>query len=579
MAYVEHGMWEVLDVLRRHARGESKAQIEAVTGRSRKTVGRYIDAAVELGWRPEVGEPEEALAAKVVVRLRPGNKGSGRSPRESLLFPHKQRIAAWLEGADGERGLKLTKVHRLLQREGIDVHYHALYRFVREHCGFGRVSATVRVASCAPGELAEVDFGRLGYVNDEDGKRRRIYALIVTLGHSRHQYVHITRTQKVEDLIAGIELAWEFFGGVTERVIIDNLKPAVIKPDRYDPTFQRTFDEYARHRGFIIDAAVPRHPKGKPHVERNVQYVRESFFRGETWLNFEQVQREAIVWCRSVAGTRNHGALQRAPLVIFEESERAALKPLSKGRFDVPAWAECTVHPDHHVQFKKAFYSVPTAYVGKAVTVRGDSKLVRIYHKAQLIKTHPRKPAGEWSTDYADYPLEKSAYAMRDPNRIKAQAMTLGENIGRFAELLLSGSVPWAKLRQAQKLLRLVERYGRGRLDAACQRAVAFDLINVKRVERIVVAALDSATPAHPSSAKVVPLPARFLRPAGSFTHPQEKMENVDGPQTFTQNGAQAPQTIGHPCDATGPRGLCEEGESIARGVSGTVPSGRDRPT
>jgi hypothetical protein len=174
---------------------------------------------------------------------------------------------------------------------------------------------------------------------------------------------------------------------VPARVVIDNLKPAVTKADRYDPIFARTFSEYAQHRAFTIDAAVPRHPKGKPHVERNVQYVRESFFRGESWIDLAHVQREALRWCIQVAGQRIHGTTRHRPLVVFEQVEQAALRPLERARFDPPVWAACKVHPDHHVCFRKALYSVPTRYVGKTLWVRADQALVRIYAEGESIKT------------------------------------------------------------------------------------------------------------------------------------------------------------------------------------------------
>jgi transposase len=576
MAYREHGMWEVLDVLRRHGRGERNSVIAAATGRTRKTVRRYVATAQALGWTPESGEPDEALASRVLSRLRPGKKDASPSELEQLLEPHRDRIVAWLRGGEGERPLKLTKVHALLRREKVEVPYSSLHRFAQRHCGFGVRHVTVHMADVAPGELAEVDFGRLGYLADESGARRALYALIVTLVHSRHQYVHVTRSQKLADLIGGIEAAWEFFGGVTARVVIDNLRDAVTKPDRYDPVFQRTFEEYAHHRGFVIDAAVVRQATGKPHVERNVQYVRESFFRGEQWLNTEHVRREAVRWCLTVAGTRTHGTTERAPLAVFEEIEHVALRPLVGERFDVPAWAECVVHPDHHIQFLKSFYSVPTAYVGKDVTVRGDGRLVRIYHKGQLIKTHARKSPGQWSTDYEDYPKELSVYAMRDANRAKAEACGVGESVGRFVELLLAGVFPWAKLRQAQKLMRLVQRYGSKRVDAACRRALAFDLIDVRRVERIVLGALDHSSDMPSSTANVLPLPARFLRPGDSFTHSQVNQEESLGSQTVTQERTQAAAPLGDLSDAAGSSGVRQEGEPLAGGVSGALPPGRD---
>jgi transposase len=502
MAYREIEMWEILEVLRR--------------------VRRWVRVAAALGWAPLLQEPDEALARQVARRMRPVSADRPAGESERQLAPHREQIRAWLAPGDDGRGLRLSKVHQLLIRQGVDVPYSSLHRFATQFCGFrDERRITVRVAEVPPGELAEVDFGRLGLVPDPaTGKRRTLHALVVTLVHSRHQYVHVTHTQTLADLIEGLEDAWAYFGGVPARVVLDNLKAAVTKPDRYDATFQRTFAEYARHRGFVIDAAMPRHPQGKPHVERQVPYVRESFFRGETWLDRDHVQREVVRWCTEIAGLRTHGTTRQRPLDVFEAVERDALAPLVRPRFDPPTWRQCKVHPDHHIQFQKALYSVPTRHVGKRVTVRGDSKLVRIYVGGECIKTHTRVAEGKRSTDYRDYPPERAHYALRDPQAAIREAKRHGEAMGRFAERLLAGPVPWSRLRQAQKLLRLGHRFGFDRVDAACRRALA-------------------------------ELPARFLRPRPHFTHLTE--EPIDGSPSRPQDASQTPQALGHPSDAARP--------------------------
>jgi transposase len=148
----------------------------------------------------------------------------------------------------------------------VQVAYSSLHRFAAKHCDFGKgAQTTVRMAECGPGGLTEVDFGQLGLVFDpETGRKRVARALSVILVHSRHQYVHVTFSQKPADVIDGLEDAWTWFGGVPKRVVIDNLKPAIAKADRCDPIFQRTFEEYARHRGFVIDATRARDPKASP---------------------------------------------------------------------------------------------------------------------------------------------------------------------------------------------------------------------------------------------------------------------------------------------------------------------------
>jgi transposase len=565
MAYREVGMWEILEVLRRVARGERQRAIQRVTGHSRSSIRRWMQAARRLGWEPGgEAEPDETLARAVAQRVRPVPEAREPGESEMLLAPQRERIEAWLRPEEGGRGLRLAKVHTLLEREGIRVPYSSLHRFAVKHCGFqDRRRLTVRVAEVAPGELAEVDFGRLGLVWDPERERRRVlHALVVTLVHSRHQYVHVTPTQTLPDLIEGLEDAWSFFGGVPGRVVLDNLKAAVTKPDRYDPTFGRTFAEYARYRGFVIDAAVPRHPKGKPHVERGVQYLRESFFRAESWLDRAHVQREAVRWCLEIAGQRIHGTTRQRPRAVFESAEKPALRPVERERFDPPTWARAKVHPDHHVQFQKALYSVPTRHVGKTVWVRGDTKLVRVFVDGECVKTHGRVREGCRSTDYHDYPPERAPYAMRDPESVIREARRRGEHVGRYAEKLLGGPFPWAKLRQAQKLLRLGHKFGFPRVDRACRRALAFDLINVKRLEGMVREAL--VPPADPETpGQLVFLPTRFLRPPDHFTHnPKETSSHGHRDQPIAQDRLQAPEALGRAGDAPRPGGLRPEDEA-----------------
>jgi len=563
MAYREIAMWEILEVLRRVHRGEGQRAIRRVTGHGRTTIRRWVACATELGWASAVQAPDEALARRVAERMQPVAVSRAPGESEAQLAVHREQIRVWLAPDASGRGLRLSKVHQLLARRGVAVPYSSLHRFAVAHCGFrDERRVTVRVAEVAPGELAEVDFGRLGLVPDpETGKRRTLHALIVTLVHSRHQYVHVCHTQTLADFLEGLEDAWAFFGGVPARVVLDNLKAAVTKADRYDPVFGRTFAEYADWRGFVVDAAVPRHPRGKPHVERQVPYLRESFFRGETWLGRDHVQREAIRWCCDVAGQRVHGTTRKRPMQVFQAVEKARLIALTRPRFDPPVWSECKVHPDHHIQFQKALYSVPTRHVGKRVWVRGDSKLVRIYVGGELVKTHERMEAGRRSTDYRDYPPERAPYAMRDPEAIVEEAKRRGEAIGRFAAKLLAGDFPWAKLRQAQKLLRLGQRYGFARLDAACRRALAFELLNVKRVEQIVLAGLGPEE-GSPTQGELISLPARFLRPCGHFTHHPNEKKETHGDQPIAQDPHEAPEALGLAGDPARPRGLRPEDEA-----------------
>jgi len=519
MAYRELPMIEVREVLRRFTLGDGVRAIARGIGMDRKTVAKYVRAGEALGLQCG-GPPPTDDHVQAVTRQVRAPAAHEVSDVTQLLAPHRVQIQAWLA-----EGLRLTKIHRRLRAQGVASSYSTLYRFAHVHCDFGAPQVTVRVAEPPPGEAAEVDFGILGLWTDPTtGQRRRICGLLVTLCYSRYACLAVSLRQDLTAVLDGLEAAWVLFGGVVRRLVVDNLKPAVTQADRYSPTVDKVFLEYAQYRGFVVDPTLPRHATGKPKVERGIPYAREDFFRGEHFRDLPDMQTRALTWCRDLAGTRIHGTTRQAPRVVCEAVERATLLPLAPEPFDRPTWAQATVHPDHHIQFGRALYSVPTRYVGQQVDVRGDRRLVRIYHRGELLKVHPVQPPGGRSTDYTDYPAERTPYALRAPDACIRQAQALGPAVGQFTTVLLRGTFPWARLRQAQKLLRLATRYGAARVNAACARALAFELVEVRRVERILIAALEHE-PTAVECGRVLPLPARFVRASASFVHPPHEEE------------------------------------------------------
>ncbi len=514
MAYREVTRVEIQEIIRRWQAGEGCRRIASGTGLSRNTVRKYLTAAKAEGIARDGPVPTDDQLCRLAAIGQPGPR-QAETPSEDLLAPWADQVYQWLTG---DR-LQLTRIHELLLGRGCAVSYQSLRRFIQKRNWSRRSRTTVRMEDTPPGEVAEVDFGRLGLIHDPDtGHRRAVWALIVVLGYSRHCFVWPTFGQKPEDVIAGLESAWAFFGGIPRYLVIDNFPPAVAGADALHPVFTKGFLEYSQRRGFIADAARVRHPKDKPKVERGVQYVRERLFKGGDFRGLPHLRAEAQLWCRDVAGLRIHGTTHRKPLVVFQDEERQALIPWDGEPYEIAGWRNAMVHPDHHVQCLQALYSVPSALCppGQRVEIRVDSKLVHIYHRGRLIKTHVRQPRGGRSTDPDDYPAELSAYTTRTPDRIKRSAANLGPAVAEFAEHLFGDTLPWAKIRQGHKLLRLGERYTAQRLDAACRRALEVDLIDVRRVERILVQALElEATPQLP-----LPMPpGRFARPGSVFAH------------------------------------------------------------
>ncbi len=221
----------------------------------------------------------------------------------------RDKLAAWLKD-----DLRLTKIETLLAREGCVVPYRTLHRFCADELGFGRRAPTVRVADGKPGDELQVDFGRLGLLPDPTvGHRRVVYGLVFTAAYSRHTFVWLTFRQTLEAVIEGFEAAWAFFGGVFRVVIPDNCSAIVAVADPVAPRFTEGFREYAQARGFVVDPARVRHPRDKPRVERTVPYVRESFFRGESFAGLADAQAVAVRWCTTTAGLRIHGTTRSSP--------------------------------------------------------------------------------------------------------------------------------------------------------------------------------------------------------------------------------------------------------------------------
>ncbi|HZR01162.1 MAG TPA: IS21 family transposase [Chloroflexota bacterium] len=523
MAYREMSRMEINEVVRRWQAGESRRAIAAAVGLSRTTVDKYVAEARRLG--VAAGGPAPTEDEQVALVRFGGAPAVRGQPARGALAAHRDRVGRWL----ADERLQLTRVQELLAQEGVAVAYTTLRRFVAQH-GLGRAArTTVRVADSAPGEVAEMDFERLGVLVDAStGKKTVVWALLVVLVHSRHQFLWPLVRQTLGEVLAGLEAAWRFFGGVPKRLVLDNFPAAVADADPLCPRPTRGFLEYSQARGFLVDPARRNHPRDKPHVERGVPYARERFWKGGSFTDLADAREQARSWCLAVAGQRVHGTTRRVPLVVFEDEERGALTPLAAtpygdAPYDVPIWRDLVVHADHHVQFVQALYSAPstTCPPGTKLEARGDRDLVKLYRRGELVKVHPRTHRGGRQTDPDDYPAEKTAYALRAPDRLVRQAAALGEHTGAFAAKLLGGPLPWAALRQGYKLLRLAERYTPARLDAACARALGFEMVDVRRLERILVLALEhEGLPAPPVGERVRSLPpGRFARPASAFDH------------------------------------------------------------
>jgi hypothetical protein len=374
----------------------------------------------------------------------------------------------------------------------------------------------VRVADGEPGDECQIDFGRMGLLFDPaTGRNRVVHALIFTACFSRHCFVWLTFRQTTDAVIAGCEAAWRFFGGVFATVIPDNMSAIVDDADALEPRLNQAFVEYAQARGFVIDPARVRRPTDKPRVERTVPFVRRSFVAGETFIDLADGQRRAEEWCRVRAGLRVHGTTQARPVEVFAAEEQPRLLPAPVEPYDVPVYATAKVHRDHHIEVARSLYSVPGSLIGARVEVRADRLLVRIFHRGQLVKIHPRQQPGRRSTDPNDLPAEKTVYAMRDLDRLRRMAAAHGEAVGAYANALLDIPLPWTKMRQVYALLGLAKKWGPERVNAACASALDHEAVNIGLIGRMLERGTEHTT-IQPSLPGTV-ITGRFAREPDHF--------------------------------------------------------------
>ena len=518
MSFRSLTMIDVREVLRRWQAGQSTREIACKGGCDRKTAGRYVEAAEQCDLprdRPLTEEEVHEVAQRVQARPLP-------DPSEEWqeVARHRDRIEGWLKARP--RALKLSKVYTLLERDGLKASYDTLRRFAIKELAWGKPRTTVLIEEPAAGQEAQIDFGQMGMIEDEQSKRRRmLWALIVTLGFSRLSFVWPTYRQTTEAIIEGLEAAWLLFGGVVRTLIPDNPTTMIICPDPISARVNEVFADYVQARGVLVDPARPGKPRDKGKVENAVPYVRESWFDGEKFRGLEHARESARQWSWEIAGTRVHGTTRKLPREVYETLEKSHMLPPPEGRYDVPSFHDPKVHPDHHIQVLNALYSVPHPYVHRTVHVRADSALVRVYFSTELIKVHPRKPPGGRSTDFNDYPSDKALYATRSIDGIIRKAREHGEHIGIFVERLLQGPLPWARMRAAYAVIRLCDKYGDGRVESVCQSALSFDVLDVHRVTKMLKRATSSAAATPDGKVVQLPLPLttpRFARDAKQFS-------------------------------------------------------------
>jgi len=478
-------MFEFRHILVRMRLGDSDRALAkaGLIGRSKAKVLRTL--AQERGWLdPARPLPEDAVLAQAVGTPR------AAASAQSCVEPYRDAVTDW-----AEQGIQSKTIYQALVRNhAFGGSYSSVYRFVRtleRHAP----KATVHM-DFAPGEAAQVDFGAGPVIVDlRTGEEIKTWFFLMTLCWSRHQYAELILNQKVDTWLACHRHAFEWFGGVVKRVIIDNAKCAITRACRRDPEVQRSYAECAEGYGFKIDACAPRDPQKKGRVESGVKYIKRNFLPLREFRDLTDANRQLHAWILGEAGNRIHGSTHEKPLIRFS-TEKPLLQPLPEHPPEAAVWSKLKVHRDAHVQFEKCLYSVPFRLLGQTLWLKATVATVRLYRDHELIAVHARLiQPGTRSTTDDHMPPEALAWKRQDPTWCLTQAERIGTACLCLIQRLFCDRV-LENLRAAQGIVRLKKKYSAVRLEAACQRALAYNNPRYRTVKTILEKGLDQ----HPSA-------------------------------------------------------------------------------
>jgi transposase len=498
--------------------GRSQVQIADSLGLDRKTVRKYLGPVVVEGLVP--GGPPVMTEADWRARAQSWFPALVDKGLRQVTWPaidgHRDYITAQLAAA-----VTVTTIHqRLVDEQGLEASVASLRRWVAGNLPEEARRAQVRVlrpGPVEPGSEAQIDYGRLGvWTNPATGRRHTVQAFVMVLACSRYMFVRPVLRMDQEAWTRCHVEAFAFFGGVPARLVPDNLKTGVDKPDLYDPQINRSYAELAAHYGTLIDPARAFKPKDKPRVERPMPYVRDSFWRGREFTSLEQMELGAVRWSRDVAGTRSCRPLDgAAPAAVFAAVEAPALRPLPATEFVLATWSSGKVGPDIHVKVGPVLYSVPWRLIGQRVHARSTATMVQIIHDGKVVATHVRRVRGR-STTVEHYPPERIAFHMRTPTWCREVAEQVGPACCEVIASLLEVNALF-RLRAAQGVVGMATKHTPARLEAACAKAIAVGDPSYRTIKGILIAGTETTTAAGGSAGCGAGVPAFLHGPQALF--------------------------------------------------------------
>jgi transposase len=492
-------MRKIREVFRLKAQGLSARQIAASVGTARSTVAECLRRAeaVGLSW-PLPAELTDAALEERLYPALPRSRIQAPPPDWALVHTELRRPGVTLQ---------------LLWEEYQSVHPDG-YRYSR-FCDLyrtfaGRIDRVMRQEHRA-GEKLFVDYAghTVAVIDRRTGEIRQAQIFVAVLGASNYTYAEATWTQSLPDWLGAHVRALEALGGCPAVVVPDNLRSAVSKPHRYEPDLNPAYQALADHYRVAVIPARVRKPRDKAKAEAGVLLVERwilARLRNHTffslWQNNREIQRLLLRLnqrpFRKLPGSRQS---------TFEAIDQPALKPLAATPFEFAEFKRARVNIDYHIELEGHYYSVPHALVRREVELRYTATTVEVFHRGERVASHRRAAArGHHTTVAAHMPERHRHYAEWSPERLLRWAEKIGPETARCVEgIMARRRHPEQGMRACLGLLRLTDRVGPERLEAACARAVAACAYRLKSVEAILKAGLDRQPPAAPAQPDLPP--------------------------------------------------------------------------
>lgn len=490
MANKPISMSRIRQILQLHHQGRSKLQIALQTGISRNTLKKYLRAFTDSKLTfEEISTLSDKDLEDLFVK-----------PEEKPLSEKLQTLVALFPTLDKELKKKgmtrqlLWERYRAAHPDGLGLsqfkHYLSAWK--------AQTSPTMRMEHKA-GDKLFVDFAgdKLRLVDEKTGELTEAEVFVAILGASQLTYVEAVMTQGKEDFIAACENALHYCGGVPQAIVPDNLKSAVTKSSKYEPTLNETFLDFAQHYGTTILPARSYRPRDKALVENAVKLAYSRIYARISGSNYHSLP--ALNGAIGEALEAHNNALLKGRHYSrrgqFEEVERAALMPLPQLRYELKKCLYATVAKNGHVALSadKHYYSVPYRYIGKKVKLLFSRHSVEIYYNYQRIALHARvKVPYHYTTDKEHLASTHRFVAEWTPEKFLSWAEGIGPDVRCYIEEVLQRKQhPEQAYKSCVGILSFTKKVGNERLINACRRALSYEAYNYKTIQLILEKELD----------------------------------------------------------------------------------------